>query len=132
MIVRPGFADKERMARGRLAEILIRRQGVVERPGRELRMNTQFGIDVRVQIQAQTITHARVLLMRKRRETRGRIRLGRTKDAVKAQTEVAAESNRANAQHLIFQLLNSIVRGWRILRRRRGGGGSRSWNVRLR
>src|SRR6185503_644150 len=63
MKVDPGFADKERMPRRRSAKILIHRQRVVNGTGCQLSVKAEPGIYVCVEIEPQSVTHARVLLM---------------------------------------------------------------------
>ena len=96
MKVHPGFADKERMTGRSLAKILIHRQRIVKGAGRELSVKAEFGIDIGVQVQPQSITHAGVLLMGEWSKARGRCRIGPAKDSVKAQPKVSTEAKRAN------------------------------------
>src|SRR5437870_3294285 len=53
VVVDPGFADKERMAGGDLAKILIHRHGVIDGTSCELAMKTNFDVDVGVKVKAQ-------------------------------------------------------------------------------
>ena len=111
------------MAGRDLAKILIHRQGVIDGTSYELSMKTNFGVDVGVKVKAQPVAHARVLLMRQRAEVRGRRRIGLAKDAIKAQTEVAAEAKwpETFAQVIGWSSLSGgwLTFGWRF---------SRSWH----
>ncbi len=96
MKVDPGFADKERMAGRSLAKILIQCERIVDGPGCQLAVKTELRINIRIQVQPQSITHARVLLMGKRRKTHGRRRVSFAEDAVKAEPKIAAEAERTD------------------------------------
>src|SRR5688572_9962878 len=109
-----------------LREILIRRKGIGDRTRRKLSVKTKFRIDVSIEVKAETISHAHVLRVRQRRQPGGRVRFGPPEYSVKAQAEIATESERAKLQHALFEFLDSIF--GRILGCRigcRGGGGFR-------
>src|SRR5258708_21415689 len=99
MKVYPGLADKEWMARGCFAKVLVHRERIVNRASCQLPVHAEFCIDVGIDVQAQTVAHTRVLLMSQRRKPRGRRRVGLAKDAVETQTKVATKTQPTNREH---------------------------------
>src|SRR5882672_2228390 len=96
MKVDPGFADKKRMPGRGLAKILIQCQRIVDGPGCQLAVKAELRINIRIQVQPQSITHARVLLMCERGKTDRRRRISFAEDAVKAQAKISAEAERTD------------------------------------
>src|SRR5688500_5289698 len=111
MIVNPGLADGEQSPDGCLREVSIGRERIGDRTRRELSVKTEFRIDVSIEVKAETISHAHVLRVRQRRQPGGRVRFSSPECAVKAQTEIATESERTKLQHAFFEFLDSIL-GW--------------------
>src|SRR2546427_921122 len=101
MKIDPGFADEEGMAPSCFAKVLIHRQRVVDWAGGQLSVKADFWIDVRIKVESQAVSHASVLLMRQSGKAGRRRRVCFAKDSVKAQPKVAAETERANREHLL-------------------------------
>ena len=110
------FADEQRLVRDGRGEILILSEPVINRTCRELAVKAESLVDIRVEIQAKAISHTHILHMLERRVRR----FGCWPEyPVEAEPKIAAHSNRADLDDPFLYLFQSILKGWRVLLRRR-------------
>ncbi len=115
MIINPRFVDCNDVPRGNFAEILIVSERIVERAGSQLAVKTKLRINVCIEIQAKAIAHAHILLMRQRRESSRRRGLRLAQDCVKAQTKIAAQTERSKLSHFAFNFLYAVFQRRRLI-----------------